>query len=103
MDLNVKQALVQISFPFQILVQPDTVYERIQYQFEEDAFDAIPDLITFYVGSGKLLSDKKEEIHLFSKVAFVHRKIHFFGIGGTYSISLQSHISAIILWTQDCG
>ncbi|XP_023291492.2 breast cancer anti-estrogen resistance protein 3 homolog isoform X1 [Lucilia cuprina] len=39
-----------------ILVQPETVYERIQYQFEEDAFDAIPDLITFYVGSGKPIS-----------------------------------------------
>ncbi|XP_065357968.1 breast cancer anti-estrogen resistance protein 3 homolog [Calliphora vicina] len=39
-----------------ILVQPDTVYERIQYQFEEDAFDAIPDLITFYVGCGKPIS-----------------------------------------------
>ncbi|KAI9576487.1 hypothetical protein GQX74_009544 [Glossina fuscipes] len=39
-----------------ILVQPETVYERMQYQFEEDAFDAIPDLITFYVGSGKPIS-----------------------------------------------
>uniref|UniRef100_A0A1I8M4R1 Breast cancer anti-estrogen resistance protein 3 homolog n=1 Tax=Musca domestica TaxID=7370 RepID=A0A1I8M4R1_MUSDO len=39
-----------------ILVQPETVYERVQYQFEEDAFDAIPDLITFYVGSGKPIS-----------------------------------------------
>ncbi|XP_075151360.1 breast cancer anti-estrogen resistance protein 3 homolog isoform X2 [Haematobia irritans] len=39
-----------------ILVQPETVYERVQYQFEEDAFDAIPDLITFYVGSGKSIS-----------------------------------------------
>lgn len=38
----------------QLLVQPETVYERVQYQFEEDAFDAIPDLITFYVGSGIL-------------------------------------------------
>ncbi|KAJ8980281.1 hypothetical protein NQ317_005200, partial [Molorchus minor] len=36
-----------------IILQPDTVYERVQYQFEEDAFDTVPDLITFYVGSGK--------------------------------------------------
>lgn len=36
-----------------ILLQQDTVYERVQYQFEEDAFDTVPDLITFYVGSGK--------------------------------------------------
>ncbi|XP_055920889.1 breast cancer anti-estrogen resistance protein 3 homolog [Eupeodes corollae] len=39
-----------------ILLQPETVYERVQYQFEEDAFDAVPDLITFYVGSGKPIS-----------------------------------------------
>ncbi|KAJ8960759.1 hypothetical protein NQ318_020052 [Aromia moschata] len=36
-----------------LVLQPDTVYERVQYQFEEDAFDTVPDLITFYVGSGK--------------------------------------------------
>ncbi|XP_037927337.1 breast cancer anti-estrogen resistance protein 3 homolog isoform X2 [Teleopsis dalmanni] len=39
-----------------ILLQPETVYERVQFQFEEDAFDAVPDLITFYVGSGKPIS-----------------------------------------------
>ncbi|XP_008200850.1 breast cancer anti-estrogen resistance protein 3 homolog isoform X4 [Tribolium castaneum] len=36
-----------------IILQPDTVYEHVQFQFEEDAFDTVPDLITFYVGSGK--------------------------------------------------
>lgn len=36
-----------------IILQPDTVYERVQFQFEDDAFDTVPDLITFYVGSGK--------------------------------------------------
>lgn len=40
----------------QIILQPDTVYERIQFQFEDDAYDTIPDLITFYVGSGKPIS-----------------------------------------------
>ena len=40
--------------PFlQIVLQPDTVYERVQYRFEEDSFDTVPDLITYYVGSGK--------------------------------------------------
>ncbi|XP_070133700.1 breast cancer anti-estrogen resistance protein 3 homolog isoform X3 [Drosophila bipectinata] len=39
-----------------LVLQPETVYERIQYQFEEDAFDTVPDLITFYVGSGKPIS-----------------------------------------------
>ncbi|KAL1512940.1 hypothetical protein ABEB36_002439 [Hypothenemus hampei] len=36
-----------------MFLQPDTVYERIQYQFEDEAFDTVQDLITFYVGSGK--------------------------------------------------
>ncbi|KAJ6650034.1 Breast cancer anti-estrogen resistance protein 3 like [Pseudolycoriella hygida] len=40
----------------QILIQPETVYERVQYQFEDDAYDTVPDLITFYVGSGKPIS-----------------------------------------------
>lgn len=40
----------------QILIQPETVYERVQYQFEDDAYDTVPDLITFYVGSGKAIS-----------------------------------------------
>lgn len=38
------------------MIQPDTVYERVQYQFEDDAYDTVPDLITFYVGSGKPIS-----------------------------------------------
>lgn len=29
---------------------------RVQYQFEEEPFDTVPDLITFYVGSGKAIS-----------------------------------------------
>lgn len=37
----------------QLLIQPETVYERVQYQFEDDAYDTVPDLITFYVGSGE--------------------------------------------------
>ncbi|XP_055295653.1 breast cancer anti-estrogen resistance protein 3 homolog isoform X3 [Sitodiplosis mosellana] len=39
-----------------VLIQPDTVYERVQYQFEDDAYDTVPDLITYYVGSGKSIS-----------------------------------------------
>lgn len=40
----------------QVLIQRDTVYERVQYQFEDDAYDTVPDLITYYVGSGKSIS-----------------------------------------------
>ncbi|XP_014294777.1 breast cancer anti-estrogen resistance protein 3 homolog isoform X2 [Halyomorpha halys] len=36
-----------------VVIQPDTVYERVQYQFEDEPFDTVPDLITYYVGSGK--------------------------------------------------
>lgn len=39
-----------------IVLQPDTVYERVQYQLEDDAYDTIADLITYYVGSGKPIS-----------------------------------------------
>lgn len=38
------------------MIQPETVYERIQYTFEDDLYDTVPDLITFYVGSGKPIS-----------------------------------------------
>lgn len=39
-------------FPqLQTIVQPNTVYERIQYQLEDDAYDTIPDLVRAYVGN----------------------------------------------------
>lgn len=38
------------------MVHPDTVYERYQYQFEDEAYDTVADLITSYVGSGKPIS-----------------------------------------------
>jgi len=31
-------------------------FNRIQYQFEDEPFDTVPDLITFYVGSGRAIS-----------------------------------------------
>lgn len=37
-------------------MHPDTVYERYQYQFEDEAYDTVADLITSYVGSGKPIS-----------------------------------------------
>ncbi|UYV70758.1 BCAR3 [Cordylochernes scorpioides] len=39
-----------------VVFQPYTVYERVQYQFEEDGFDTVPDLVTFYVGNRKPVS-----------------------------------------------
>lgn len=35
------------------VIQENTVYERVQYQFEDEAFDTVADLITSYVGSGR--------------------------------------------------
>ncbi|RWS31108.1 Breast cancer anti-estrogen resistance protein 3-like protein [Leptotrombidium deliense] len=39
-----------------VVLQPYTVYERIQYTFEEDSFDTVPDLVTFYVGNRRPIS-----------------------------------------------
>lgn len=39
-----------------IIMQPYTVYERVQYTFEDDSFDTIPDIITYYVGNKKAIS-----------------------------------------------
>ncbi|XP_013145842.1 PREDICTED: breast cancer anti-estrogen resistance protein 3 [Papilio polytes] len=39
-----------------IVVHPETVYEKFQYQFEDEAYDTVADLITSYVGSGKPIS-----------------------------------------------
>lgn len=37
-------------------MQPNTVYESIQYRLEEEPFETIPDLVTCYVGSGKAVT-----------------------------------------------
>ncbi|XP_077301773.1 SH2 domain-containing protein 3C [Arctopsyche grandis] len=39
-----------------VVIQPDTVYEHFQYQFESEAYDTVPDLVRSYVGSGKPIS-----------------------------------------------
>ncbi|XP_001599401.2 breast cancer anti-estrogen resistance protein 3 [Nasonia vitripennis] len=39
-----------------LVLQPDTVYERVQYQLEDEAFDTVADLVTFYVGSKRPIS-----------------------------------------------
>lgn len=39
------------------VVQPNTVYERIQYQLEDDAYDSIPDLVRAYVGGKKPITN----------------------------------------------
>ncbi|XP_076344711.1 breast cancer anti-estrogen resistance protein 3 homolog isoform X1 [Tachypleus tridentatus] len=39
-----------------VVLQPYTVYERVQYQFEDECFDTVPDLVTYYVGNKKAIS-----------------------------------------------
>ncbi|XP_067131781.1 SH2 domain-containing protein 3C [Centruroides vittatus] len=39
-----------------VVFQPFTVYEKVQYQFEEDSFDTVPDLVTYYVGNKRAVS-----------------------------------------------
>lgn len=39
-----------------LVLQPNTVYERIEYTFEDECFDTITDLITFYVGNKRPIS-----------------------------------------------
>lgn len=40
----------------QVVRQPHTVYESIQYRLEDEPFDSVSDLVTFYVGSGRAIS-----------------------------------------------
>lgn len=37
----------------QVIAQPNTVYESIQFRLEDEAFDSVADLVTCYVGSNK--------------------------------------------------
>lgn len=52
---NAKGAVLHFVIS-KLILQPDTVYERVQFQLEDDPFDTIADLITYYVGSGKPIS-----------------------------------------------
>lgn len=42
-----------------------TFYFRVQFQFEDEPFDTVPDLITFYVGSDKAISIASGKFHIF--------------------------------------
>jgi uncharacterized membrane protein YjdF len=46
---GIKSFKLLFPFPFIAII-------RVQYQFEEEPFDTVPDLITYYVGSGKAIS-----------------------------------------------
>lgn len=46
---------------------------RVQYQFEEEPFDTVPDLITFYVGSGKPISAASGDKYLADRFLILNR------------------------------
>ncbi|XP_047737715.1 SH2 domain-containing protein 3C-like [Hyalella azteca] len=50
-DSKVLHFVIQMT-----IVQPDTVYERIQYELEDEGYDTIPDLICAYVGNKKIVT-----------------------------------------------
>lgn len=55
-QLALKNVRVFLTRSFQVVIQPDTVYEHFQYQFEGEAYDTIPDLVRSYVSSSKPVS-----------------------------------------------
>ncbi|XP_022235695.1 SH2 domain-containing protein 3C-like [Limulus polyphemus] len=46
-----------LHFVINKALQHCSVYERVQYQFEDECFDTVPDLVTYYVGSKKAISE----------------------------------------------
>ncbi|XP_023218664.1 SH2 domain-containing protein 3C-like isoform X3 [Centruroides sculpturatus] len=38
-----------------VVLQPFTIYEKIQYRFEKESFDTLQDLVTYYVGSKQVI------------------------------------------------
>ncbi|KAI5744101.1 hypothetical protein M8J77_025711 [Diaphorina citri] len=79
-----------------VVIQPDTVYERVQFQFEDDLFDTVPDLITFYVGSGKPISSlsgakiKSPKNRLYPLSFYASKYSNLFPVSNS---SLSSHMS----------
>ncbi|XP_076316031.1 breast cancer anti-estrogen resistance protein 3 homolog isoform X2 [Tachypleus tridentatus] len=46
-----------LHFVINKALQYYSVYEKVQYQFEDECFDTVPDLVTYYVGSKKAISE----------------------------------------------
>uniref|UniRef100_A0A8D9A9M9 Breast cancer anti-estrogen resistance protein 3 homolog n=3 Tax=Cacopsylla melanoneura TaxID=428564 RepID=A0A8D9A9M9_9HEMI len=83
-----------------VVIQPDTVYERVQFQFEDDLFDTVPDLITFYVGSGKHISSlsgakiKSPKNRLYPLSFYASKYAHLYPLStSNLSSPLSSHMS----------
>lgn len=71
-------------------MQPDTLYERVQYCFEKESFDSIPDFITYYVGSKCPLSESSGAI--ISRP--INRTMPLTYYSSRYGVQCQIHYAA---------
>jgi hypothetical protein len=85
---------------FQILLQQDTVYEREQFQFEDDAYDTVADLITYYVGSGEFLSCNQLTSRVDKLISYFFRKTNFCRLWRPHPITVQPNVPALVLRQQ---
>lgn len=82
-----------------MILQPDTVYERIQYSFEKDSFDSISDFVTYYVGSKCPLSEASGVIISHP----VNRVMPLSYYASRYGIQCQIHYVAKALEKIPCS
>ncbi|KAG8189215.1 hypothetical protein JTE90_013748 [Oedothorax gibbosus] len=76
-----------------VVFQPFTVYERIQYQFEDDCFDTVPDLVTYYVGNKRPISAASGAV--ISRP--VNRSMPLSYYATRYGLECQMHYAALAL------
>ncbi|PRD30461.1 UNVERIFIED_CONTAM: Bcar3 [Trichonephila clavipes] len=76
-----------------VVFQPFTVYERIQYQFEDDCFDTVPDLVTYYVGNKRPISAASGAVIMRP----VNRSMPLSYYATRYGLECQMHYAALAL------
>ncbi|XP_055953438.1 SH2 domain-containing protein 3C-like isoform X4 [Argiope bruennichi] len=76
-----------------VVFQPFTVYEKIQYQFEDDCFDTVPDLVTYYVGNKRPISAASGAVIMRP----VNRSMPLSYYATRYGLECQMHYAALAL------
>lgn len=76
-----------------MVFQPFTVYEKIQYQFEDDCFDTVPDLVTYYVGNKRPISAASGAVICKP----VNRSMPLSYYATRYGLECQMHYAALAL------
>lgn len=67
------------------------MYESVQYRFEEDGFDTVPDLITYYVGSGKSITTASS-----AKIQKPKNRLYPLSFyANKYELQIQNHESRV--------